>query len=52
MAGYGSMLRYKWVLVVFLALLLAMLPLFVQGKPASGAALSRMVSRNRLSLKG
>jgi glucose/arabinose dehydrogenase len=37
MAGYGAMLRYKWVLVVSLALLLAMLPLFILGKPASGA---------------
>jgi hypothetical protein len=37
MAEYGSMLRHRWFLVVSLALLSAMLPLFILGKPVSGA---------------
>lgn len=37
MRGYGSRLRHRWFLVLSLALLSGLLPIFIFGKPASGA---------------
>jgi glucose/arabinose dehydrogenase len=38
MSGHGLMLKHKWLLVVSIALLLGLSPLFVSSKPASGAS--------------
>ncbi len=37
MSGRGLMTRYKWFLIISLALLLGLLPIFAFSKPASGA---------------